>query len=731
MSEEQTTQSILTKKTVMVPIPFFFTLAANTQQTLVSNAITVNYKIKSVEAHFRDDAAHNLLFYILSGNNQSTSTTIVPPDMNVVSSLSPTPYLTGEGEIIELAVNYEPAENYMYVKVHAVNNNAYAITGLCVVTIEGYLKVKADSENIIPITNEQLEKAGEFQTDQLAKVKVILDSATSALKGTPQLIGSSWVDFEQEQKKETTGLYEQYLDAAAITGVIPPDMPLEDRHKPTKAWLDRLFSLTFETMNNDGLIRMLVSAFGGSVVEWAKWFENVFGFESHINKLLSIGIEKAAFRPVEYYWNRLYTPEIPSTSDLINMVVKEVISLDTFADLMKYQGISAEWSGKIWDAHFIAPNFEQAKMALWRGGISMQDFPNFLKLVDLDPKYNEQVWFKLLENIPPYSDLINMRVKEVLTQEDFSAHMLKNGYSGYWSGKLWDAHFTPPTFGDFLLTMYRKRTVTIPKADGTTEQYTFGSNFNEDMTKINELSILADYDPRYWSFFKERAITDPTPREARWGYESGSISREELVDIVSRRGMTTKDTSWYSEMLATFQERPLITRYINALMTGYIKGVISADTLKDRVIAIPRRVEVAEWIIKIADVQKEVEDKQVIATKERLLTVGEIKTLYMKDLITNLDFNTRLQVLGYETIDIELMKELIDIMKEEKESGAKKSSLSVSEYFNAYKFYQVTEDQVRTNLMLRGLNLDEANLLIETKKAEWKSKGWTETQEAM
>lgn len=720
MSEnEQTEKAVLVTKTVKVPIPFFFTLAANTSQTLISSPISVNFKIKGVEAHFRDDAAHNLLFYILSSNNRTTSTTTVPPDDNVVSSLSPTPYLAGESEIIELEVNYEPAPEYMYIKVFATNNNAYAITGLCVVTIEGYLRIEQDAEDIIPITEEQLQLSGQYQTEQLAKVKVILDTATSFLKGTPPFISPGIVKFGEAQTEKNSGLFDEYLRVANIPNFIPPSMPLADRYKTTRAWLDQAFNVTEETMKTSGLLNMLVSAFGGSVIQWYDWIQSTFGMEQHINQLLSYAFEKGMYRPVEYYWNSQYLQEYPSVSDLINMVVKEKITLDEFIETMKFQGISPTWSNHIWDAHFKAPEFGDIKQAFWRGTIPMEEMPDMLKRVDLDPYYNDKVWYSLLYNVPPYQDQINMRVKEVTTQEQFQKGLESLGYYGEWADRLWAAHFTPPTFADFLTAMRRKQRVTIPHADGTATDYTFGSDFFADLDVIQELSVLADYDPRYWSFFMQRVIEDPTPRQARWGYEAGSIDENYLRSIVDRTGLGDIDAKWFSEMLITFQERPFITRYLNALMSAYISGAIDGEELKRRVTEIPRREAIADWIIKIADVQKETAANKKTAAKEKLLSIADLKKAYSFGFITEDSLRTELQLLGYPVNEVDLLIQIINRTKEIEDFGGTKTALTVSEMFESWRYGQMSESTLRTELQLKGMTIADIDTLIATRKIKW------------
>lgn len=720
MAENSTEEKgMLITKIVKVPIPFFFNLAANTSQTLVSSPISVYYKIKSVEAHFRDDANHNLLFYIFNSNNRTLSTTTPPPDDNVVSSLSPTPYLAGEGEIIELPVNYEPPPNYMYIKVFAQNNNAYAITGLCVVTIEGRLTIKADEDNVIPTTEEMLQEMGKAQEQALARSSAVMNIAASAIKGTPPITSYAFKNLSDAQEEKTSGLVDQFLAVLNVPQVVPATMPKENRYKTSKAWFDTALKLTYDTMNLDGLIGILVSALGGTTTSWRNWLTSCFGVEGKINELLSVVFEKGLLKPVEQYWNSIYLPEYPTTADLINMVVKEVITLENFKAIMKYQGLDDKWSQDIWDAHFVQPDFTSIKTSINRGIIPPEEIDRYLKLVDLDPRYNDVVWKPLLQEIPPYSDLINMRVKEVIEQDKFEKALQSHGFYGEWAANLWAAHFTPPTFTDILTAFRRGEQTQWEEAGGVTRGHKFGVSLSQDIEAIKDLSVLVDYDPRYWSLFKTRIYNDPTVRQARWGYESGAISEEKLKDVALRSGLTPEDAEWFTQFQTTFQERPFITRYLNALMSAYISKAITAEELKKRVKAIPRREAIADWIIKIADVQTETAANKTSSTTEKLLSAADLKKAYTYGLITEDKLRTELQLLGYPLEQVDLLIEIINKTKEIEDFGGRKTALTVSEMFEAWRYGEMSESDLRTGLQVKGMTLVDIDTLISARKTKW------------
>lgn len=768
-----------TQRNKKVVIPFFQDpIGATAVWLQCSRRIDFNYKITKIEVHCREDTADNLEVEIFTGSGWQAAAAVAAIGTNILSRLTTTPYIVGEGETVIIHCNFIPEFRDQYIKVHWNNTNAYALSGMVLVTIEAItqedLEAPPEAGEFEVVTKTPEEYYNELRNKSVANLEMI----TGLLEGTDLWLKPSLEKWESQVDTQKEGIYPEYMRFMNLPAFTPTTMPLEDRYKTSKAWLDGVLELSHKFYFDSAVMKAATSAFGFNIETWQEWFENHFGLQEKTRRLLDIAFDKGMMKPVEHYWNKMYQPEYPDVNQLINMVVKEKLPVKDFKEIMTYQGFSDFWSGKIWDAHFNAPDFDEIKQAYWRGKITEDEIEHYLKLVDLDPFYNEKVWTELLYEIPPYQDLINMRVKEVIGAEEFAKSIQAHGYYGHWAGKLWDAHFTPPQFMDFLLAMRRKQTTSIPIAEGEPTIHTFGEDAARDIEKIKELSILADYDPRYWDFFRQRIYDDPTPRQARWGYEAGALTEDQVFDITKRHGFKDEDAKWFTDFTLKFQERPFITRYLNALMSAYLVDVIDADELTKRVTEIPRREAIADWIIKIADVRKEIADAKPVIEKEKLLSLSDLKRLYslghmgvgdfeyrlsargysdedvvwlrkslkppeiakerllslseMKkmfalELMGEDEFRTKLLVMGYELLDVDLLINLVHKIKEATESGGQKRALSVSEMMSAFKWWQISEEELRTNLMLRGLTLAEANLLINTKKEHWKTKeDWTE-----
>jgi len=422
-----------------------------------------------------------------------------------------------------------------------------------------------------------------------------------------------------------------------------------------------------------------------------------FGLDQIVSRATLLPIEKAVLTPAEQAYNRAYPNVIPAASELIGMVVKEVIPLDRFKAEMLKLGFREEWSQAIWDAHYIPPDYTQIRDALYRGIVTREQYDNLKVLVDLDPRF-DLIWDGLLEQVPPLSELVNQRVKEVLDQATFTRYVGYYGLSPEWAERIWAAHFIPPTLGD-LLTAWRRKII--------------------DTTRLDELMVIVDLDPRFKDIFDTRRYVDPSVTQARFMFETGAIDEARVHEIVLRNGYNDQDAADITHWIISFQERRFRTSYLQALATGATYDAYTEDEVLEAVTGAGYTPDVSEWLIKAAEAREATRAARLKAPSPKLLSLGDLKKAYMQDLLTEDEYRRDLLVKGYETGEVELLVTLLNVEKVTVEAGGKKIALSQAELLNAWRYNQVTEDYVRIELGLRGLSEDEINILIETKKVQW------------
>ena len=127
---------IIAAEAAVHTITFSGILAATSQGTRVSGGIGFRYRIKKVKVYCDWDHDLNVRHYILVGSTNQGSTTNIPEGTNVLSPLSPDPYLIGRGHAREIALNLIVNVTTSYLKLHVQNLNGWQITYYGEVEIE-------------------------------------------------------------------------------------------------------------------------------------------------------------------------------------------------------------------------------------------------------------------------------------------------------------------------------------------------------------------------------------------------------------------------------------------------------------------------------------------------------------------------------------------------------------------------------------------------------------------
>lgn len=466
----------------------------------------------------------------------------VPPEEYV----PPTPAEIGMREMPWYTAWLKPVVNYLGVMGEAVTNYFGALFS-----------------HFIPV--------GDFFADPIGKLKGKLDpmfkdvvkgSVDSSLQTVKDVTGST-----PEWKKELDGTLQPYAEDIInkMLKDLSPDEIGESPLSPKKA-----------SIAATGIAGTVV---GGSIALWLAHsaaeaatlgqYEAVRDLNSMVlaklglgalsAKALSIPLEHLVFKRSNQFYASLFTPEIPTYTDLINMVVKEKITIEEFKTLMKYQGYSEEFSQLIWDSHFIAPSLGQ------------------------------------------------------------------------------------------LLTSWRRGHITTEELD--------------------QLEILVDLDPIYKNIWKDQRYSDPTPRQGRFMYEAGAIDEARLKNIVERSGLLPDDVEPFTEYLVRFQEREWKRRYLTTMATGYREGVFTEDELTSEILDAGYNKEVAGWIVKTEDIRKKIEAAKPVKEKAAaLLTQSIVKDAYLAGEIDEDYLREYFTKKGYSAIDVTLAVNSLVRDKEEMEA---------------------------------------------------------------
>lgn len=247
---------------------------------------------------------------------------------------------------------------------------------------------------------------------------------------------------------------------------------------------------------------------------------------------------------------------------------------------------------------------------------------------------------KFLPNKIGVSDSIEAVVKEVIPLDDFKARMRRLGFDDTEAQIIWDKHFIPPTLSD-ILTAWRRGLIT--------EQ------------RVDELFVLVDLDPRFKNIFDTRKFLDPSLTLTRFMFETGTIDRERVRELVRRQGFIPEFVDNVTDFITRFQERLWKRRYIVTLARGYELEAVSADELRTLVVEAQFSEGVADWIIKTADLRRKISESKV---KGKELTKTDVLRAFKKGEFTRVEAEEELQGMGYEAEAIETLLNLSEPAKE-------------------------------------------------------------------
>jgi len=123
------------------------------------------------------------------------------------------------------------------------------------------------------------------------------------------------------------------------------------------------------------------------------------GIGGVLSRIFNMPTEIGLLIPLRHAYNKMFTPEIPGSGDLVRMVVREAFdpkmvieAPGEFVAAMAFQGFSKTWCDRYWTAHFEPIPLLQAYANLWRGDWKKEDFMYALHIADVHPMWREPIF---------------------------------------------------------------------------------------------------------------------------------------------------------------------------------------------------------------------------------------------------------------------------------------------------------------------------------------------------
>jgi hypothetical protein len=306
---------------------------------------------------------------------------------------------------------------------------------------------------------------------------------------------------------------------------------------------------------------------------------------------------------------------LPSTSDLITMVVREAFvpemvtpAPDIFAKYMAMRGFSKEWADRYWTAHWRPIGLEQAYDNVRRGLHDKDWLRNVLKIQDVHPMWWDDI-INVMYNPPSIRELGYGWDVGVYTKDDIVKYRMWGGLSPEDAKKSAEA-------------MVAYRTEAERNAVRTELMYAYGqgridrSEFELALKELKTPQDAIDYWLRRGDLYKERLAWEPPQTESR------SITRADAT-WAFMHGL--RDENWLRQVLKNI---------------GYSDDAV-------------------ELYVAVAKKKLEEESRPPEEPQPKRLTLSQIENAYWLGLISEDEAIRRIENLGYSAADARIVWKVI------------------------------------------------------------------------
>lgn len=446
-------------------------------------------------------------------------------------------------------------------------------------------------------------------------------------------------------------------------------------------------------------------------------------------KILSIPLERGLFKPTEYFYNTLLTPEIPAYADLINMVVKEVLPIEDFNKQMGRLGYSKDWATKIWDAHFIPPTRTELLRAFWRGKISAEALTKLELLVDLDPRFRYvngetgavplsleegergdfDIWEDLRYVDPSREEIRYMfETGQIETEDEYSSYLQRLGYRDEDLERL-------TKYGMQFQERFFRRRYLIALAQGFRLGTVSESDLKDGFKSAHYTEAVADWVIKaeevrkdFRGDSREREAT--LARALSW-YVGGYIEESDLRERLEGLGYAETEIELFiDESNAKIEakevkEEPKISEFTRAqLDTLYKDGVLNLEDYTARMLDLGWKQEaITEWIQTFEEAIEEAESREV--------TTSRVLNWFKKDVLDEAETRERLTALKWGLNDVDNY-----ILEAELGKIEPQKDILQSEAASAFRVGAIDEGTFRLRLQQLGRTTEAVSLILATEQ---------------
>jgi ElaB/YqjD/DUF883 family membrane-anchored ribosome-binding protein len=366
---------------------------------------------------------------------------------------------------------------------------------------------------------------------------------------------------------------------------------------------------------------------------------------------------------------------IPSVTDIITMAVKEAFTPEiaqrfgqfedlppAFVSWAKKQGLSEEWAGRYWAAHWELPSPQMGFEMYQRRLIDKDDLTLLLKALDVMPYWREKM-INLSYNPPTRVDVRRMYKMGVITEEQVYNFHLDIGYSPENARLLTDftKRYSAPedqsqqdTFIELARSTYSA--AYKDRIISEVEYRTFLEGLKYATDDINLLITLDDY-----AIEQKEALFDPTGYRKDYlkmieqGYNRGLFNRQDTIPMLLDLGLTNDQAELELSLIDYNRQLAVKDILLNQLHDQYTTFIIDGVELHSILDTFAFYSDEVERLIQEWDIERSFRTKKPSETL--------IKSFLTKGLITEDQYLDELRGFGYHEKYIELFAQALQANK--------------------------------------------------------------------
>jgi hypothetical protein len=411
---------------------------------------------------------------------------------------------------------------------------------------------------------------------------------------------------------------------------------------------------------------------------------------------------------------------IPGTTDLVRMAVREVfnpqlrreLTLDAefpapFADWAAKLGISEEWAGNYWAAHWDLPSPSQGYEMLHRGLITDQQLADLLKALDYAP-----VWRDKLQAIS-YNPITRVDLRRLYKMGIITEAQVKDGYKalGYnderagWLTEFTKRYYGPDEGGELkefadlaqstIRLGYRRHVLSREEALDKLVEAGYSEDVADFLLTLDDvqLGIRPDLDA-------DVDVRELTSSVILTAYRDRIWDRDRVYTELQALGYLPGTAELLLSLEDYKLQRELTDLEETVVKEEYLANAVDRQTASTRLDALDVRPDRRDLLLQRWDLDK--------AQSPRRLTVGQMQTAFRNGLLTDVQLLAGIAALGYNDSDAKL---LVDMTDKEPESTARR--LSVGQLQRAYKAGLITDAQLLDQLLALQYSEEDAKVLVD------------------